>query len=89
MMTGKILLEAHGLINGERQGEYGSPRESFCRIAAMWSVYLVRELDGHDVACMMALLKLGREAHGHKRDNLLDAAGYIGLAEDMLKDGES
>lgn len=82
-MNGEILKDAFVLVNAERRAEYGPPAESFRRIAALWSAYLGRELTGRDVACMMALLKLGREAHGHKRDNLLDAAGYIGLAADM------
>ena len=38
-------------------------------------------------AVLMALLKLGREAHSHKPDNLIDAAGYIGLAADMAEAG--
>lgn len=83
--NGAILLEAHNLINGERQGDYGAPANGFNRIAAMWSAYLGREIKGHDVACMMALLKLAREAHNHKPDNLIDAAGYIGLAADMAE----
>lgn len=81
--NGAILLEAHSLINGERQGEYGEPCESFRRIAAMWSAYLGKEVTGHDVGCMMALLKLARDANRHKPDNLIDAAGYIGLAADL------
>jgi len=36
-----------------------------------------------DVAMMMALLKIARESHQHKRDNLRDAAGYLGIAGDM------
>lgn len=84
-MTGKLLIEAHELINGERQGEYGDPATSFRRIAAMWGAYLGRQLSGHDVACLMALLKLAREANRHKKDNLLDAARYIGLAADMAE----
>ena len=82
-MNGKILSEAQALINGERSRDYGAPVESFNRIAAMWGAYLGRELAARDVACMMVLLKLGREAQGHKHDNLLDAAGYIGLASDL------
>lgn len=35
---------------------------------------------------MMALLKIGREAHAHKRDNLFDAAGHIALAEDVANE---
>ncbi|MCL1916139.1 MAG: DUF6378 domain-containing protein [Desulfovibrionaceae bacterium] len=83
MKNGNILLEAHALINAERQGDYGPPAESFARIAALWSAYLGHTVTGKDVAVCMALLKFSREAYHHKRDNLLDAAGYIGLAADM------
>ena len=82
-MSGLILFEASDLINGQRQKDYGEPCQSFRRVAGMWSAYLGKEIDGHDVACMMALLKLAREANSHKRDNLIDASGYIGLAGDM------
>ena len=82
-MNGDILKEAHALINGERQGDYGRPAESFARIAALWSAYLGRPTSARDVALCMALLKLSRESHHHKHDNLLDAAGYIALASDM------
>lgn len=83
MSNGIILLEAHALINAERQESYGAPVESFCRTARLWSAYLGHSVTAKDVAACMALLKLSREAHQHKRDNLLDAAGYIGLAADM------
>ena len=36
------------------------------------------------IALMMALMKIAREMHGAgKEDNMIDAAGYIGLAADM------
>lgn len=83
MNNGAILLEAHALVNAERQDAYGPPSASFDRIAALWTAYLGHTVTAKDVAVCMALLKLAREAHSHKRDNLLDAAGYIGLAADM------
>lgn len=83
MSNGAILLEAHALINAECQGDYGTPVESFARIATLWSAYLGHLLTGKDVAICMTLLKVAREANNHKRDNLLDAAGYIGIAADM------
>ena len=85
-MNGRILQKALGLINGPRQDDYGPPNESFARIAALWSLYLRRPVTGIDVAMCMALLKLGREAYCHKPDNLIDAAGYIGLAADLEAD---
>ena len=81
--NGKILLEAHDLINAERADDYGSPAKSFTHIAALWSAYLGHDVTGKDVAICMALLKFSRESYRHKLDNLLDAAGYIGLAADM------
>ena len=83
MSNGNILLEAHALINGERQASYGPPTPFFARAAALWSAYLGHSVTGKDVAMCMALLKFSREAHAHKHDNLLDASGYIGLAADM------
>jgi hypothetical protein len=47
---------------------------------------LGRAVSGKDVAVCMALLKLSREAYLHKIDNLLDAAGYVGLAADMAEE---
>ena len=82
-MNGDILLQAHALINGERQASYGPPAESFERVAAMWTAYLEYTVTAKDVCLCLALLKIAREAHAHKLDNLLDAAGYIGLAADM------
>lgn len=83
MSNGAILIEAHGLINAERQESYGAPAESFARTAAMWSAYLDYPVSAKDIAVCMTLLKLSREAHRHKPDNLLDACGYLGLAADM------
>lgn len=86
-MNGNILNDAHALINGERQAQYGRPNENFKRIAVMWSSYLNTDISAADVACMMVLLKLARQAHALKLDNLIDAAGYIGLAADLAGNG--
>ena len=82
-MSGDILLQAHDLINGERQDAYGSPAPFFTRAAALWSAYLGHAVTGKGVAMCMCLFKLAREANRHKRDNLLDACGYLALAADM------
>lgn len=82
-MNGAILARAQEIINGEKQDDYGDPSVCCGKIAAMWSAYLGREISRKDVACMMVLFKMARESQRHKPDNLLDAAGYIGLAGDM------
>ena len=85
---GSILDEAKEVINGERQNHYGDPEDSFALIAEYWSIYLEKNITPQDVAMMMVLFKLARESHQHKRDNLVDAAGYLGILGDMCEEGQ-
>jgi hypothetical protein len=86
---GKVLDLAKQVINGERQDQYGSPEDSFSHIADYWSVYLSEResthivLSANDICAMMTLFKIAREANQHKADNLVDAAGYIGIWGDL------
>lgn len=83
----EILREAATTISTGRQDDYGHAEDSFATIAGMWEHYLSArfgesvELDGRDVAMMMSLLKVARDAASRKRDNLVDLAGYAALAE--------
>lgn len=84
-----VLKEALALVNGDRQAAYGGPWEDFSATAEFWTTWLHRrhkmteeaELDPEDVALMMALLKVSREAGKHKRDNLSDLGGYTECAQ--------
>lgn len=77
----KLLDEAKAIVCGDRDQQYGKPEDSFCVIAKLWSDYIMRYLDERDVAMMMILLKVVREATGQsKRDNLVDIAGYAACA---------
>lgn len=82
---GSVLLEAHKVINGERLDAYGRPEDAFDDIALIWSWWRGKAMayTAKDVAVMMALLKIARERHAPKRDNLIDAAGYLGIAGDL------
>jgi len=87
-MRGSVLAEAVDVINGERQDVYGEPEDSFFLIADFWSVYLGKKyedvcLSREDVAMMMTLFKIAMEMCQHKRDNVRDAAGYLGIYADM------
>lgn len=79
--TPSVLEEAHGLIYGEREQQYGDPRESFGRIAAMWSGYLGHDVTPLDVANLMVLLKVSRTKGTFHRDSYVDMSGYAALAE--------
>lgn len=90
MQRGSVLTEATTVINGERQDTYGNPEDSFEVISNYWSTYLKSKLkpgerlEPKDSVMMMVLFKVAREQNQGKRDNLVDAAGYIGIAGDML-----
>lgn len=81
---GVVLAEAAKVINGERQDAYGNPEDSFAGIAVLWGWYLGRPLSPADIAMMMALLKFARERNQRKRDNVVDACGYLALYEDIV-----
>lgn len=87
-MRGTILDTAKEIINGARQDAYGNPEDCFSSIAALWNWYLSsreKKLVGaSDVAMMMVLLKVAREASCHKADNVVDACGYLALYQDMV-----
>jgi len=79
-----VLTEAAAVTSGERQNDYGHPRDDFTRTAAMWNGLLAGKLRAPitaiDIPLCMIAVKLAREAHRHKRDNLVDIAGYARTA---------
>lgn len=85
-----ILDTAKMLTSGTRQQDYGHPSEDFERAAQMWTAILSSKLgpDGRvtdeDIPLCMIALKLARQAHRHKRDNLVDIAGYARTAAMLI-----
>lgn len=80
------ILEEASKVIFQRQGTYDSPENNFGRIVDLWNAYLKGKkeplpLTKKDVAMMMVLMKIGREVFQHKKDNLVDAAGYIQCAQ--------
>ena len=72
-----LLDEAYQLVTGDRQQSYDHPARNFDRIARLWSVALDKEITAEDVATCMILVKIARQLHAPKRDNLVDAVGYL------------
>jgi hypothetical protein len=73
----ELLREAESLVNGDRNVAYGDPSHDFRRTASLWSTYLGADISPHDVAAMMALLKISRIRWSpHRRDSWVDLAGY-------------
>lgn len=78
MTRPEILDAAKACVCGRRQEDYGTPEDNFETIAKLWNAYLGDNVtDAHDVAMMMALLKIARIRAGKRvEDSYIDLAGY-------------
>lgn len=89
-MEANILQEAEKIIYGEREASYGKPSENFHRIALMFTAILYPKLKLNtqvsirEVGLLMIALKISREVNEHKRDNLVDIAGYAAATDRAL-----
>jgi hypothetical protein len=82
-----IEQEARRLVTGDRQAAYSHPIDDFSRTAKMWSGILGVDVTPNQVAMCMVAVKLSRQCHKHKRDNLVDAIGYV-LTLDMVVEAQ-
>lgn len=80
-----ILEEAQRLTSNDRQELYGHPSDDFNRTAALINAWLGDRLNvpltAEDVIVCMVMVKLSRQRNMPKRDNIVDAAGYLRLIE--------
>lgn len=77
--------EAEALVHGPRNADYGHPLDDFTKTALIWSAILGIEVTPEEVALCMVGVKLSREVNKPKRDNLVDAHGYL-MTYRMVKD---
>lgn len=81
-----VLDTARKITEGDRRDDYGHPSDDFERAALMWTGILRPKLitdqrvTAEDIPLCMIAVKLAREVHSHKRDNLTDIAGYARTA---------
>ena len=74
----RVLSEAEKCVCGHREQDYGTPEDSFSRIAEFWATYKGVEFGPVDVAIMMALLKVARIAETPQHmDSWVDGCGYF------------
>ena len=84
--TLQTALEA---VTGDRNKSYGNPLEDFTTQAQMFSAYLTRTngvpvyVTASDIAALMILVKVARQAHCPKADNWVDAAGYAACGAEV------
>ena len=82
-----ILSEAERIVNGDRQADYSDPVENFKHIADIASAISKENLSPTTCAIVMIAVKLARENYKHKRDNLVDLAGYVEILS-RIKESE-
>lgn len=76
-----ILYEAHNLVRGQRQADYGDKLVNFSQIAQLWNAAFALKLNSpltaEDVALGMMQVKIARlqKTPSHK-DSIVDIAGY-------------
>lgn len=78
-----VAAEAEQLVGGKRSDQYGEPVDNMARTGAIWGALLGTDpIPPRMVAVMMVGLKLAREGGPlPSRDNLVDACGYLLIAE--------
>lgn len=83
----RVLSEAEKCVCGHREQDYGTPEDSFEMISKLWTVYLdyAKKIDAHDVAAMMALLKIARISENPQHmDNWVDGCGYLACGGEII-----
>ena len=80
-----FLNTASILVSEDRHQTHGDKTINHVNIAKLWSAYKEVEFTAHDVAIMMALLKVARTKLGNvNRDDYVDACGYMSIAGEII-----
>lgn len=88
------LQEAQRLVHGNRQADYGHPLDDYTKVAAFWSIILRdimvpwAKITPAQATLMMVCLKISREMNKHKRDNMVDGAGYFEVTNMIYEEQE-
>jgi hypothetical protein len=84
-----ILEEAQKLVYGDRNAAYGHPHDDYTRTAKIWSAILGIDVTPLQACLCMIGVKISREVHGHRRDTLVDIAGYADCCQRIAERMES
>lgn len=84
-----LLEEANKITHEDRQKAYGKPHENFKQISDIVTAILGRYISPRDIVLIMIATKLSRESYIHKRDNLVDLAGYSWVLNEVIEHEEN
>lgn len=76
-----VLQEAERLINGDRQAQYSHPTDDYTKTSKAFNALTGHNITPKEAMLFMVCVKLSRECYKAKRDNLVDACGYLGCIE--------
>jgi len=82
-MSVDTALNKTKAILQQRGDEYGNADILFNKIADRFSLVLNRKIDKYTAARLLVELKLARLDMGFKEDSLIDALGYLSIAESL------
>ena len=79
-----ILLEAHQLVKGPRNNDYGNVVDDYTKVISIFESLTGIKLSMSDALLFMVSIKMARlrtnlERNRLHHDSLLDALGYLGL----------
>ena len=80
MKIQSILYEADDIVNRrgqEKERNYGNFEDTMLLAAEIASSCTWLKITSKDMYLIMVAMKLAREKHFHRRDNLLDACAYL------------
>ncbi|WP_353078896.1 DUF6378 domain-containing protein [Flavobacterium sp.] len=84
-----ILKKADEIVNlrsEEKERMYGDFIESMKKTSELASIMSNKNINVNDCYNVLIALKLARQSHSHKEDNLLDAVAYLGSLNNYLND---
>jgi hypothetical protein len=87
-MIEDILSEAGRLVGGDRNDSYGDGVVEWNKIADIFSTMTGKKITASEAVLLIMVMKLVREAHKPKRDNLVDLCGYALIASRIQRDVE-
>ncbi|NBZ96874.1 MAG: hypothetical protein EBR40_10690 [Proteobacteria bacterium] len=80
-----ILSEAEHLTTEDRQDSYGHPAHDYGRVSAAFNALTGHNLTTEEAILFMVCVKMAREAYRPKRDNRVDAAGYLNCLDMVVQ----
>lgn len=81
-----IIEEAVAAASGDRLASYGHPLDTYSQAAQRISQRLGKAITWREVILDMIDIKLSRQLHAHKRDNLVDIVGYVWCYDECEKE---